>query len=61
MVVIKLWNKYKYWLISLSALTWMTVFDSNNFVDLILVGGVVGERGGIKSDDGGTGNLVERR
>lgn len=35
MVVIKLWNKYKYWLISLSALTWMTVFDSNNFVDLI--------------------------
>ena len=33
--MIKLWNKYKYWLISLSALTWMTVFDSNNFVDLI--------------------------
>ena len=35
MQVIKLWNKYKYWLISLSALTWMTVFDSNNFIDLI--------------------------
>jgi len=34
-MVIKLWNKYKYWLISLSALTWMTVFDSNNFIDLI--------------------------
>jgi len=34
-VVIKLWNKYKYWLISLSALTWMLVFDSNNFIDLI--------------------------
>ena len=33
--MIKLWNKYKYWLISLSALTWMTVFDSNNFIDLI--------------------------
>jgi hypothetical protein len=34
-VVVKLWNKYKYWLISLSALTWMLVFDSNNFIDLI--------------------------
>ena len=34
-MVIKLWNKYKYWLVSLSALTWMLVFDSNNFIDLI--------------------------
>lgn len=33
--VIKLWQKYKYWLISLSAVVWMTVFDSNNFIDLI--------------------------
>ncbi len=33
--MIKLWNKYKYWLVSLSALTWMLVFDSNNFIDLI--------------------------
>lgn len=33
--MLKLWNKYKYWLISLSALTWMTVFDSNNFIELI--------------------------
>jgi cell division protein FtsB len=33
--MVNLWNKYKYWLIALSALTWMTIFDSNNFLDLI--------------------------
>jgi cell division protein FtsB len=33
--VLNLWNKYKYWLIGLFAITWMTVFDSNNFIELI--------------------------
>lgn len=33
--MLKFWNTYKYWAISLSALTWMTVFDSNNFIELV--------------------------
>ncbi len=33
--MLQLWNKYKYWVIGLSAITWMTVFDSNNFIELI--------------------------
>jgi len=33
--VLNLWNKYKYWLIGLIAITWMTVFDSNNFIELV--------------------------
>jgi cell division protein FtsB len=33
--VLNLWNKYKYWLIGLIAVTWMTVFDSNNFIELV--------------------------
>ena len=31
----KLWQTYKYWVIGLSAVTWMTVFDGNNFIELI--------------------------
>lgn len=31
----KLWDKYKYWVIGLAAITWMTVFDSNNFIELV--------------------------
>lgn len=31
----KLWDKYKYWVIGLTAVTWMTVFDSNNFIELV--------------------------
>ena len=31
----KLWDKYKFWLIGLAAIVWMSVFDSNNFIDLI--------------------------
>ncbi len=33
--MLKLWQKYKYWVIGLSAITWMTIFDSNNFIELI--------------------------
>lgn len=33
--MLQLWNKYKYWVIGLAAITWMTVFDSNNFIELI--------------------------
>lgn len=33
--MLNLWNKYKYWLIGLIAITWMTVFDSNNFIELV--------------------------
>jgi cell division protein FtsB len=33
--VLNLWNKYKYWLIGVFAITWMTIFDSNNFIELI--------------------------
>ena len=33
--MLQLWNKYKYWVIGLSAITWMTIFDSNNFIELI--------------------------
>ena len=33
--MLNLWNKYKYWLIGVIAITWMTVFDSNNFIELI--------------------------
>lgn len=32
--MIKLWDKYKYWVIGISAISWMTVFDSNNFIEL---------------------------
>jgi cell division protein FtsB len=31
----KWWDKYKYWIIGLAILSWMTIFDSNNFIDLI--------------------------
>lgn len=34
-MVKKLWDKYKYWLIGLTAIVWMSVFDSNNFIELI--------------------------
>lgn len=33
--MLHLWHKYKYWAIGLSAITWMTIFDSNNFIELI--------------------------
>jgi cell division protein FtsB len=33
--MLNLWNKYKYWLIGVIAVTWMTVFDSNNFIELV--------------------------
>lgn len=31
----QLWHKYRFWVIGVSAILWMTVFDSNNFIDLI--------------------------
>ena len=31
----KLWDKYKFWLVGVIAILWMTIFDSNNFIDLI--------------------------
>ena len=31
----KLWHKYRYWLIGVIAIAWMTFVDSNNFIDLI--------------------------
>ncbi|MES2617186.1 MAG: septum formation initiator family protein [Bacteroidota bacterium] len=34
-MVKKLWDKYKYWLIGLTAIVWMSIFDSNNFIELI--------------------------
>jgi cell division protein FtsB len=33
--VIQIWSKYKYWALGLAAIAWMTVFDGNNFIDLI--------------------------
>lgn len=33
--MLNLWNKYKYWVIGLAAVVWMTIFDSNNFIELI--------------------------
>lgn len=39
----KLWQKYKYWVIGLSAITWMTVFDGNNFIELIQLRSEVAE------------------
>ena len=33
--MLNLWNKYKFWLIGLIAVTWMTIFDSNNFIELV--------------------------
>lgn len=30
----KLWNQYKYWLVGVFAILWMTIFDSNNFIEL---------------------------
>lgn len=32
--MLKFWQKYRYWIIGLAAVTWMTVFDSNNFIEL---------------------------
>ncbi|MDI1233061.1 MAG: septum formation initiator family protein [bacterium] len=31
----KLWQKYRFWVVGITAIVWMTVFDSNNFIDLI--------------------------
>jgi cell division protein FtsB len=39
----KLWQTYKYWVIGLSAVTWMTVFDGNNFIELIKLRSEVAE------------------
>ena len=39
----QLWHKYKYWVIGLSAITWMTVFDGNNFIELIKLRSEVSE------------------
>ena len=33
--MLNLWHKYKYWIIGVGVLTWMTVFDSNNFIELV--------------------------
>ncbi|MCC6817270.1 MAG: septum formation initiator family protein [Bacteroidia bacterium] len=33
--MLQLWNKYKYWVVGVTALVWMTIFDSNNFIELI--------------------------
>ncbi|HEY1045310.1 MAG TPA: hypothetical protein VGF79_02655 [Bacteroidia bacterium] len=33
--MLKFWQKYRYWIIGLSVITWMTVFDSNNFIELV--------------------------
>jgi cell division protein FtsB len=31
----KLWDKYKFWAAGLAAIVWMSIFDSNNFIDLV--------------------------
>lgn len=30
-----MWDKYRFWLVGLLIILWMTIFDSNNFIDLI--------------------------
>lgn len=37
------WKKYRYWLIALTALIWLSFFDSNNLVDLIKLRVEIGE------------------
>ena len=39
----KLWDKYKFWLVGVIAILWMTIFDSNNFIDLIQLRGEINE------------------
>ncbi len=39
----KWWDKYKFWLIGLTAIVWMTIFDSNNFIDLIQLRGEIND------------------
>jgi cell division protein DivIC len=31
----KIWHKYRFWLIGAIIIVWMTIFDSNNFINLI--------------------------
>jgi hypothetical protein len=39
----KLWQKYRFWVVGITAIVWMTIFDSNNFIELIKLRSEIGD------------------
>ncbi len=39
----KLWQKYRFWVVGITAIVWMTIFDSNNFIELVKLRREIGD------------------
>lgn len=39
----KLWQKYRFWVVGITSIVWMTIFDSNNFIELIKLRSEIGD------------------